>query len=68
MNFTFLGLDIYSEDVNIPLTMTGINAQIVYSESYSQSSIIEYIAIMVAVLALLLGFISSILNEKLIGI
>lgn len=67
MKFSFNGLSVHGDDIDIKGKLNGLNARLVVGENVLMSRIVVYVAMVAGAIALLLSIISSLLGQKLIG-
>lgn len=67
-SISFNNMTFYADSQTVPFTATGINAQLVLDQYASSNTILEYIIMAEAFVALLVAIFASVVGLKLIGI
>lgn len=67
-SISFNNMTFYADSQTVPFTATGINAQLVLDQYVSSNTILEYIVMAEAFIALLVAIFASVVGLKLIGI
>jgi hypothetical protein len=67
IKFSFTGLSVHSDDIEINSKLNGLNARLEISQNVGMNMVIVYVGVIVGALSLILSIISSLLGQKLIG-